>query len=80
MIAERPVALELGLVEELVGGRLVGKRRVAAGVLLKVGGLVAGHRRLDVDEHAGHLAAVDVVVADLADGAVPMREPRRPSS
>ena len=66
------VTLELRLVEELVERRLAGEGGIRRGILLHVGRLVAGHRGPQVDEDARQLAAVDVVVADLADRAVPV--------
>ena len=48
VLTERPVGLELGLVEELVRGRLVRKVRVCRLVARDVLRLVARHRQLDV--------------------------------
>ena len=48
--AQAAVAFELGLIEPLVAGGLVRKRGVLGRVIQHVLGLIAGERRLDVDQ------------------------------
>jgi hypothetical protein len=62
VLAEAAVGLELALVEELVGGRLVGEGGLAVTVLPDHLVLVSGDRRLEVEEVAG-LALAGVVDA-----------------
>ena len=74
--AQRAVALELRLVEELVARGLMGKGRVLGRVAEDIGRLVAGERRLDVEQRprrerrAVGVARVEAVVPDGANRAV----------
>ena len=72
VVAKRAIALELRFVEELVRGSLVRKGAVLGRVAQHIGGLVAGQRALDVEKGARHFLPVLAVVADAADGAVPL--------
>ena len=71
VFTQRAVALELILVEPLVGGALGWKRRIRGGVGPDVGGLIAGTRGLEVDECPGTTGVIDPLVVDPTDGAVP---------
>lgn len=61
--AERAIDLELLLREELVSRGLVRKALVAARIVTDVVVLVAGERRLDIDE----IADVSPAIIDRAD-------------
>src|SRR5206468_5266372 len=58
--------------EELVGRRLVRKGRVLDRVVQYIRRLVAREGALDVNQDARHGLRVNRVVADLADGTVPL--------
>src|SRR5919112_3694308 len=62
VFAKLPVALPLRFVEELVGGRLLRKRRVQPRVFAEIDRLIAGETRLDVDE--APLEAVGIRIRD----------------
>src|SRR3989441_8849199 len=55
-LAELPVALELRLVEPLIGGRLLGEHWVLQTVLAHVGRLVGDQRGLEPDDAPGEIA------------------------
>ena len=77
--AQRPIALELRLVEELVARGLVWKRGMLRRVAEHVGRLVAGERALDVEERSGNFRGIaflhrrQPVVANRPHRAVPHR-------
>ena len=68
VMAERAIALELRLVEELVGRGLVREIALLERVVHEVGRLAAVESCLDVEERADeHRAAVALRIANLAD-------------
>src|SRR5262245_37639791 len=73
--AEHPVALELRFVEPLFRRRLLRKRRVRPRVVGHIDRLVAGERRLEIDEDAVLRLRIDRRIANRADG--PSRRFRR---
>src|SRR4051812_29769104 len=59
VLAERAIALPLRFVEELIRGRLLREGLMMPRILEDIHRLVAGQRRLDVDQRAAALAGVD---------------------
>ncbi len=69
---QHSVALELRLVEPLIGRRLVGELLVLRRIAEHIGRLVAGDRGLQVEKRSDMPPRIDLVVADSAHRAVPL--------
>jgi hypothetical protein len=71
MQTQAPVAFKLRFVEELVGCRLVRKKRIRCRVVLHIRGLVSVDRWLDINQNAiRRFRSVDCGIADAGNGAV----------
>src|SRR5258708_29034599 len=70
MAAEASVALELGFGEKLINRRFVREGVVRFPVVAHVGGTVVIDRRLDVEQTADGVSAVDILVIDVARRAI----------
>ena len=77
MCTELPVGFELRFIEKLICRGLVREVGVAAGIVPHVRRFVARERGLQVDQKPFRGSGVDQIVADGADGMVPLA-PMRP--
>jgi hypothetical protein len=68
---EPAVTFKLGLVEELIQCVLVRELRLAQAVFEDVTRLVSGERGLHVNDNAGSLVAIQVLIMDLSHNAMP---------